>query len=334
MSRAANDQPDLAARPGAPRLSVLVPTRGRPALAADCARSILAQDHPSFELLVLDQTEGSAGAAAMAAVEDRQRRLRHVPLTSVGRSRALNAGLRLARGEVWVMTDDDCEPTPGWLRALDAEVRAAGPRAAIVGRVLPGPAGPGMAVPPATLDEPEPADYAGRVDRDLVYPNFAVPRHAFDEVGPFDERLGIGTSIPGGEDNDFGYRLLRHGWRILYRPGPVVVHLAWRTAAERLALKRAYGIGQGGFYAKHLARADAWIAWRCAKDLARTARAAAGAALRGHGADARGHVLFFEGMLAGMGRMAGALTSGVPEVGDARADSGSTGSPSRPGGRG
>ena len=76
--------------------------------------------------------------------------------------------------------------------------------------------------------------------------------------------------------------------RILYRPGPGVVHHAWRTPAQRARLKRDYGVGQGAFYAKHLARADAWIAWRLVRDLVRTARASGGAALRGVSSGGRG----------------------------------------------
>jgi GT2 family glycosyltransferase len=294
-----------------PHFSVLVPTRNRADLAGGCVRALLRQDHSAFEVLVLDQSEGGDTARAVAAADDGSGRLRRIPVDGVGRSRALNAGIPHARGAWVVLVDDDCEPLPGWLRSLDAESRQAGPRSAIVGRVLPGAPEPGLAPPPATLDEPEPADYAGRVRRDLVYPNFAVPREAFAEVGVFDERMGVGTPLPGGEDNDFGYRLLRAGWRILYRPGPAVIHRAWRTHAARLALKRAYGLGQGAFYAKHLARLDLFMTLRLVEDLGGTARAAAGAAVRGRWSESGGHLRFLEGMVEGAARMAVLLVRGA-----------------------
>lgn len=220
-----------------------------------------------------------------------------------GRSRALNAGWPLARGAWIAIIDDDCEPHLDWLAWLDAEVKRAGPRDLVVGRVMPGPVQPGKAFPPATLMDPLPAEYAGRVDRDLVFPNVALPRDVFEEIGPFDPRLGVGTPLPGGEDNDYGYRLLRAGWRILYRPTPTVVHCAWRSEQERAALKRSYGIGQGAFYAKHLAAADLFIAYRFAHDVLHTARAAAGAVLRGRGHESRGHLAFLHGLFLGAWRM-------------------------------
>lgn len=297
---------------GAPRFSVLVPTRGRPDLAAACVASILAQDHPSFELVLSDQSEDDRTFGAATAAAAGNPRLTIVRAPGRGRSRALNAGLPACRGAWIVMTDDDCEPEPGWLLALDRETANAPPRSAIVGRVVPGPVEPGKADPPATLDEPEPREWRGRVDRDLVYPNFALPSAAFAELGRFDVRLGVGTPIPGGEDNDFGYRLLRAGYALLYRPDPTVVHRAWRSHGERLALKRAYGIGQGGFYAKHLARGDAFVAWRLVRDVFRNTRAAGGAAVRGNATGARGHLAYLLGLGAGLGRMGALLARGVP----------------------
>jgi GT2 family glycosyltransferase len=294
-----------------PRFTILVPTRNRPNLVAGCVQSILRQHNPECELLVLDQSDDRRTRDVVKAAGAPER-VRCIAAPGRGRSRALNSGIGLARGNWVVMTDDDCEARPDWLGALVLEAGAAGRREAIVGRVVPGPVGPGKSLPPATLDDPHPREFAGRVNRDLVYPNFAVPRDAFEEIGQFDERMGVGTDLPGGEDNDFGYRLLRGGWRILYRPEPTVVHHAWRSVAERAALKRAYGIGQGAFYAKHLAAADPFIAYRFSRDVLRTIRAAAGAMVRGRTKECRGHLDYFAGLFIGAGRMTGLMTRGVP----------------------
>jgi hypothetical protein len=99
----------------------------------------------------------------------------------------------------------------------------------------------------------------------------------------------------------FACRLLRAEWTILNRPEPVVVHRAWRSIAERAALKRAYGIGQGGFYAQYLLRTDPFIAGRATADAFAAARAA----------EARGHLAYFFGLFVGMARMTVAVTHGA-----------------------
>ena len=85
-----------------------------------------------------------------------------------------------------------------------------------------------------------------------------------------------------------------------------------RTPAARARLKRDYGVGQGAFYAKHLARADGWIAWRLLRDLVRTARASCGAALRGRWEEGAGHARFLGGIFVGLAGMTGLLLRRVP----------------------
>jgi GT2 family glycosyltransferase len=295
----------------APFLTVIVPTRHRAPLAAACTRAILAQQGaPPFELIVADQSTGPETRDAVVDAARGDARLRHLPVDGLGRSRGLNAALAAADGAWIVMTDDDCLPAEGWLADLERAVRGVPPRTIVVGRVVAGPKAEGRGEPPAILDLPHPRTIAGRVDADWIYPNVAVPRALFDEIGRFDERLGVGTSIPGGEDNDLGYRLLRAGWTIAYRPEPVVEHAAWRSVAERAALKRAYGLGQGGFYLKHIVRGDAFVAGRFVKDAVRTLRAAAGALVRGRPHDARGHLAYASGLVGGAFRMTSHLAAG------------------------
>jgi GT2 family glycosyltransferase len=100
----------------------------------------------------------------------------------------------------------------------------------------------------------------------------ALHRSAIDEVGGFDERLGPGTRYHTAEDNDFGYRLLEAGYRIVYVPEAVVRHRAWRSEREFVRLRWTYGRGQGAFYAKHLQLTDHYMLGRAWWDLRRHAQ--------------------------------------------------------------
>jgi GT2 family glycosyltransferase len=280
---------------------------------AACVRAILAQESPPpFEVVVADQSDDEATVGAVG-VDDR---VRSVRVSGRGRSRALNAGIRDARAPWIVVTDDDCRPAPDWLASIARAIEGLPARSVLVGRVIAGPKGPGAADPPAVLDRADAFDVSECGFEDWIYPNLAFPHAALDAIGGYDERLGVGTRIPGGEDNDWGYRLLRAGWTIAYRPGPVVVHEAWRSLEERQALKRAYGIGQGGFYAKHLAKLDPFMVLRIAYDLGRQAKGFTLAVLTARDRDARGHLAYAGGLVYGVFSMGELIVRGVPERGE------------------
>jgi GT2 family glycosyltransferase len=276
-------------------------------------RAILAQESPPpFEVVVADQSDDEATREAVGGDD----RVRVVRVAGRGRSKALNAGIRVARAPWIVVTDDDCRPEPDWLAAIARAIETLPARSVLVGRVVAGPKGPGAADPPAVLDRADAFDVTECGFEDWIYPNLAFPIAVLDAIGGYDERLGVGTRIPGGEDNDWGYRLLRAGWTIAYRPEPVVVHEAWRSLEERQALKRAYGIGQGGFYAKHLAKLDPFMLLRIAYDLGRQAKGFALAVLTARDRDARGHLAYAGGLVYGVFSMGELLVRGVPERGE------------------
>lgn len=80
---------------------------------------LLAQDHPSYEIVVVEQTVEVAPehAARLAELErdPRLRVLRHPPL---GGARARNVGAEAARGEILLFIDDDDAPHgTGWIAA-------------------------------------------------------------------------------------------------------------------------------------------------------------------------------------------------------------------------
>jgi len=66
---------------------------------------------------------------------------------------------------------------------------------------------------------------------------------------------------------DMNHRLLRAGERIVFAPDAVIRHRSWRSSSQNRRLSRAYGIGAGGYFAKHFLAGD-WISgWRFAARL-------------------------------------------------------------------
>lgn len=103
-------------RPTPPVVSVVIPTRNRPALVARAVAGALAQTFTDLEVIVVIDGPDPATCEALAAIADP--RLRTLRLeTSVGGAEARNLGVREGRGEFIAFLDDDDEWLPNKLAA-------------------------------------------------------------------------------------------------------------------------------------------------------------------------------------------------------------------------
>lgn len=111
-------------------LSVVVPTHDRPDRVAHAVRSVLDQDVPALEVVVVDDGSGPATADVLDRLADGDSRVVVVRHDSPrGASAARNTGLDVARGELIGFCDDDDTWLPGTgVRA----VAACGPGIGIV----------------------------------------------------------------------------------------------------------------------------------------------------------------------------------------------------------
>ncbi len=104
-----------------PRISLLVPARNEETVIEDCVRSLLAQDYPDFEVLVLDDgsTDGTGEILAVLAREDRRLRVWSgwpLPEGWLGKHWACQQLADAATGELLLFTDADTVHHPQMLR--------------------------------------------------------------------------------------------------------------------------------------------------------------------------------------------------------------------------
>jgi GT2 family glycosyltransferase len=108
----------------APLVSVIVPTRDRAELLADCVRGVLrGTDYPALELIVIDNASRQPGTAALFGriAEDRRVRILHVADKRFNFSALCNAGATAAQGDILLLLNNDTEVMdPGWLGAMVA----------------------------------------------------------------------------------------------------------------------------------------------------------------------------------------------------------------------
>jgi chlorobactene glucosyltransferase len=114
-----------------PRVCVLVPARNEEGNIAPCVRSLMAQNYPDFEVVVLDDesTDGTWDVLARLAEESpRLRVLRGRPLPGgwIGKNWACHQLARAADGELLLFTDADTRHAPDTLQRAVAAFQAEG----------------------------------------------------------------------------------------------------------------------------------------------------------------------------------------------------------------
>jgi len=232
-----------------PACSVVVCTRNRARRVAVCLDAIARLDHPNFEVVVVDNSDGDPAVRRAAEACG----ARYVVEPRPGLSRARNVGARAARGAIVAFTDDDATPASDWL-SRHADALADPTLSATTGRVVPSapdsPTGRAylatgaedLGVRPFRVSRSTPLWFEiahfGGVG---VGPNMAFRRRLFRDWG-FREDLGPVDGLPGEEHYAF-YSLIRAGHGIAYVPDSVVRHDLPATSAdlERRMLRMARG---------------------------------------------------------------------------------------------
>jgi glycosyltransferase involved in cell wall biosynthesis len=245
-----------------PAVSVVVCSLNGARTIDRCLAALAAQtiDEP-FEVIVVD--DGSTDATAEVAERRGVHLIRHA--TNQGLAAARNTGVSAARAPIVAFTDDDCVPSPTWLKELlkaydDPAVVACGGavvpvrRDGLVLRYL-------EASNPLAPLEQDLATSSGAIYRLALYlrrnlrssapegsrpvyaaagANLSARRKAIHEIGRFNEAIRF-----AGEDEDLCRRLAQafpehHLW---FTPDAVVAHDFDPRLADTLRRSRAYGRG-------------------------------------------------------------------------------------------
>ena len=107
-------------------VSVIVCFRNEAGRIGDCLRGILAQEHPDFELIAVDDHSDDGSPDEVRALMEGDDRLRLVrpDFSRPGKKDALSAGVRAATHPLLLLTDADCQPSStAWLGAMTAPLR-------------------------------------------------------------------------------------------------------------------------------------------------------------------------------------------------------------------
>ena len=193
-----------------PRISVVIPTSGRPVQLANCLRALEATtiDRRTFEVVVVADGDSDA-AAAIAPLRDRLE-LVLVEQPHAGPAAARNAGSRRARGVLLAFVDDDCRPSADWLARMIERLDEA-PDALIGGRTVNGLTRNGYAVASQLIIDLVYACYNANPQHAGFFAsnNMALAKAAWEELG------GFNPAFHTAEDRDFCRRWRRSGRRMI-----------------------------------------------------------------------------------------------------------------------
>jgi glycosyltransferase involved in cell wall biosynthesis len=261
------------------KLSTVICTRNRPDTIGQALQSVAECDFEGYDIHIMDQ---STDGKTREVVEELAARFAHkVPivyhhLDQAGLSRAYNAGVRVSTGDIIACTDDDVVVPKGWLtevqRAFDSDPSAG----LIYGQVLVPESlkqavADGVVVPAMYIKRRERLARGGKFRVDGMGANFALRRALWQQLAGFDEALGGGGPLRSSQDFDFAYRTYVSGWAVLFVPEVTVDHYGSRTEDQWPATLKAYGIGDGAFYSKHIRCGDLFACWLFGRVLARSA---------------------------------------------------------------
>jgi glycosyltransferase involved in cell wall biosynthesis len=268
-----------------PHVSVVVCTRNRPDTIEQAVVSVLANTYPTFDLTVIDQSTTAATEHILRPLLEKDTRLRYLHVEKAGLSRAYNTGIACSGGEVLAFTDDDCVVPGDWLRTICRVFSEDEGADLLYGQVLaPEDAGiPSGSTPTLAIQRPE---RFSRRDGFRVLgmgANFAARRRLFATIGGFDEVLGGGGALCSSQDFDLAYRTYLAGRAIVARPEVHVIHYGTRSPEDWPVTLRAYGIGDGAFYFKHVRCRDPFALWLLARQFLGQAVRGLASGLRGRG---------------------------------------------------
>lgn len=216
-----------------PRMSVIVCAYNEERTIDDCLSSLAASDYPDLEVLMCD--DGSTDRTLEIARRYSDLGFQILELPHGGLSRARNAGLAAATGEIVAYLDADAACHPDWPYYLALSLTNG--VAATGGPNLPFP-NAGFVERAVALSPGAPMEVLVTYDRAEHVPgcNMAYKKEKLEAIGGFDP---VYTSA--GDDVDVCWKLLDQGEEIGYAPAAQVIHHRRDTIRGYLKQQRGYG---------------------------------------------------------------------------------------------
>jgi GT2 family glycosyltransferase len=256
-----------------PLVSVIVVTLDYANLLRQCLLSLVKQDYPNIELIVVDNgsTEDIAGMLNREFPAVHQIRLPE----NTGFAGGTNTGIRASKGKYIAMINNDAAASPQWISAMVTTAES-DPAVGAVGSIVIDGNHPSMLDSCGVVIALDGMSRQSMIGSPI--PHFTVPmevlavsgcacllrRDAIEQTGIFDERF-----FAYCEDTDLCLRIRRACWKIVVAPEANVTHYYSRTAGP-FSLQKIFWLERNHYWVafknfpKRLLPLVPFVsAWRC-----------------------------------------------------------------------
>jgi succinoglycan biosynthesis protein ExoM len=207
----------------APRISVAICTRNRPAFLKAAVESAADQLAGAVELVIVDNGSTDETSSVISALKGRFPKVRSVREEAAGISNARNAALKAATGEWTLFFDDDERVPERWIASYADFLRRH--QSEKVGCAGGGYEPEFDRDPPGWFDVNRARLDFGNVEKEVTGPasvwggNVIYNRSAALAIGGFD------PTLQRAEDTDLNMRLQRAGYAVWWVPNNAIIHM-------------------------------------------------------------------------------------------------------------
>jgi GT2 family glycosyltransferase len=249
----------------APSVSIVVVLWNRAELTLRCLRAVPQPPELPVELVLVDNQSTDETPVLLTRIAGATI-VRNT--SNLGFTVAANVGARAARGNLLLFLNNDAEMLPGALERLVATLRSS-PDIGVVGGKQVFPDGrlqeagsivwsDGSCEAYGRNADPDAGEFNFQRDVDYCSGAFLLTRRElFRQLGGFDERYQPAYY----EDVDYCVRLWESGYRVVYQPGALVIHLEFGSASSPTAAIKLQQERRSVFSALH----KEWLSSQYAK---------------------------------------------------------------------
>lgn len=226
-------------------ISIIVATINRVAELERLLCSLEEQHLRDFEVIVVDQNPDARLLPVLSrhaglAVQHQQ--------SERGLSRARNAGLRVAKGEIVAFPDDDCWYPNDLLASVAAwfESHCGFEMLGVALRTVEN-------APAAAMATASRQCVKNNVSKCVLSATLFMRKVVWTAIGGFNENLGAGapSKYQAGEERDYVWRALEHGFQMWYEPALTVHHPSMYAMERQRTTTYPYALCEGRVQRMH-----------------------------------------------------------------------------------